>query len=208
MQTRNYSTELLPLIEALCGTSFASVELPRIKALINSRAKRAYRATEYWPRFLVSGEQRDVISGFVPFSQSALSNIDEFILIHRTQPFQTASAQLIDFDVTSGGAKLLDGNLELSSAFVTYKKKWEDTYGDGSSGTTVDVPDEWFEYLAHGTYADFLRSDGQQEKAIVADQEARDKLTDELLTDNVRHTINVIENQRTHNHLNSSLRYT
>jgi len=199
MQTRNYSTELLPLIEALCGTSFASNETPRIKALVNSRAKRAYRATEYWPRFLVSGEQRDVVNGSVPFSQTALSNIDEFILIHRTQPFQAASAQLIDFDVTSSGARLLDGNLELSSAFVTYKKKWEDTYGDGSSGTTVDVPDEWFEYLAHGTYADFLRSDGQQEK---------DKLTDELLTDNVRHTINVIENQRTHNHLNSSLRYT
>ena len=195
MQTKNYTTDLLPLIKAMCGVEFSSIELPRIKAMINSRAKRAYRASDYWPRFLVVGEARTVSAGVVPFTQSGLGSIDTFLQIHRTQPFQTASAQLIEFYVQNGGATLIDGNLDLSSAYVTYKKQLTDTYGDGSSGTVVNVPDEWFEYLAHGTYADFLRAEGQQEKAALADAEAKDKLDDELIRISDMHTINAVANR-------------
>jgi len=195
VQTKNYTTDLLPLIKAMCGVEFSSIELPRIKAMINSRAKRAYRASDYWPRFLVVGEARTVSAGVVPFTQSGLGSIDTFLQIHRTQPFQTASAQLIEFYVQNGGATLIDGNLDLSSAYVTYKKQLTDTYGDGSSGTVVNVPDEWFEYLAHGTYADFLRAEGQQEKAALADAEAKDKLDDELIRISDMHTINAVANR-------------
>ena len=52
--------------------------------------------------------------------------------------------------------------------------------GTNSTDTTT-VPKEWFDYLAHGTYADFLRSEGQQEKAAMADAESADLLNDELL---------------------------
>jgi hypothetical protein len=207
MQTKNYTTDLLPLIKALCGVEFSAVELPWIKALINSRAKRAYRASPYWPRFLVVGESRVATSGVIPFTEGSLDDIDTFIHINRTQPYQTATSQLIEFDVTSSGATLLDGNLNLSAAFVTYKKQLQDVYGDGSSGTAVLVPDEWFEYLAHGTYADFLRSEGQQEKAALADQEAMEKLADEMTTDNFIHTINKVSNQRIHTHGNSTTRW-
>lgn len=195
MQTKNYNTDLLPLIKALCGVDFAAIELPRIKAMINSRAKRAYRASDYWPRFLVVGEARTVTSSVIPFTQSGLDSIDTFLLIHRTQPFVMASAQTIDFYVQNGGATIIDGNLSLSSAYVTYKKQWSDTYGDGSSGTTVNVPDEWFEYIAHGVYADFLRAEGQQEKAALADAEAKDKLDDELEKVDKQHTVNTIGNR-------------
>ena len=65
MQTRDYS-DLLELIEALCGVSFANIELPRIKALINRRAKKAYKQSNYWPRFLNVGEERTVTDGVVP----------------------------------------------------------------------------------------------------------------------------------------------
>ena len=195
MQTKNYTTDLLPLIKAMCGVEFALIELPRIKAMINSRAKRAYRSTEYWPRFLVVGEARTVTSGVVPFTQAGLNSIDTFLQIHRTQPFQSASAQLIDFYVQNGGATLIDGSLDLSSAYVTYKKQWTDVYGDGSSGTVVNVPDEWFEYLAHGVYADWLRAEGQQEKAALADAEAKDKLDDELIRISEMHTINSVANR-------------
>jgi len=195
VQTKNYTTDLLPLIKAMCGVEFALIELPRIKAMINSRAKRAYRSTEYWPRFLVVGEARTVTSGVVPFTQAGLNSIDTFLQIHRTQPFQSASAQLIDFYVQNGGATLIDGSLDLSSAYVTYKKQWTDVYGDGSSGTVVNVPDEWFEYLAHGVYADWLRAEGQQEKAALADAEAKDKLDDELIRISEMHTINSVANR-------------
>ena len=49
METRTYA-DLYELIEGLCGVSFAAVEQPRIRALVNRRATKAYRATNFWPR--------------------------------------------------------------------------------------------------------------------------------------------------------------
>ena len=181
MQTKNYTTDLLPLIKALCGVEFAAIELPRIRAMINSRAKTAFRASNWWPRFLTVGEERTVTSGVIAYTESGLNSIDTFLRIYKQQPFQTASVQEFDFTLDVNGAKIVQGNLGSTSAWVTYKRQWTDSYGDGSSGTEVNVPDEWFEYLAHGTYADYLRSEGQQEKAALADQEAMMKLTDELM---------------------------
>lgn len=181
MQTKNYTTDLIPLIKALCGVEFAAIELPRIRAMVNSRAKRAYRASNWWPRFLKVGEERTVTNGVIAYTQAGLDSIDTFLRVYKERPFLTSSVQLFDFTLTNSGAKIVEGNLGSTSAWVTYKMQWTDSYGDGSSGTVVNVPDEWFEYLAHGVYADYLRSEGQQEKSALADQEAMEKLTDELI---------------------------
>jgi hypothetical protein len=181
MQTKSYTTDLLPLIKSLCGAEFAAIELPRIRAMVNSRAKRAYRASDFWPRYLVVGQQRNVVNGYVPWTQNGLEPIDTYVRIHRTQPFVDSSAQDFDFWVDGTGAKLIDGSLNPSTAFVTYKRTLVGSFGDGTGGTIVQVPDEWFEYLAHGTYSDWLRAEGQMEKAVIADQEALDKLSDELI---------------------------
>jgi hypothetical protein len=93
--------------------------------------------------------------------------------------------------VTSAGARLIAGSLVPDSAFVTYKSTHDDIYG--SSGTDVtDVPKEWFDYMAHSTYADYLRAEGQQEKAALADAEANEILTDELLRIDEQHTSQVV----------------
>lgn len=181
MQTKDYTTDLLPLIKSLCGVEFANLELPRIKAMINSRAKRAYRASNFWPRFLVVGEERDVVNGYVPWTQAGLDSVDTFVIIHRSAPYIADSAQNFDFYVDFTGAKIVDGDLNSASAYTTYKKQTTSVYGDGTGGTTSLIPDEWFEYLAHGTYSDWLRSEGQMEKSQIADAEAMDKLTDELI---------------------------
>jgi ribosomal protein L25 (general stress protein Ctc) len=208
MQTKNYTTDLLPLIKSLCGVEFAAIELPRIKAMINSRAKRAYRASNFWPRFLVVGQSRTVTNGYVPWTESGLDSIDTFILIHRTEPYVLESAQDFDFYVDFNGAKITDGSLNSSAAFVTYKKQTTDVYGDGTSGTTTSIPDEWFEYLAHGTYSDWLRAEGQMEKAVVADQEAMDKLTDELIRiDEMRSTALVSTRIQTNANMQSRWSY-
>lgn len=180
MQTKNFTTDLIPLIKALCGMEFAAIELPRVRAMINSRAKRAYRACDYWPRFLVVGEERAVTSGVVPWTEGTLQAIDTFIKVNRTAPYESDSAQDFDFFVTFAGARLVDGGLATATAFVTYKAQNAVTYGDGTAGTVALIPDEWFEYIAHGVYSDWLRAEGQQEKAALADAEALDKLTDEL----------------------------
>jgi len=203
METRTYS-ELYALIEALCGVSFATVEQPRIKALVNRRATKAYRATNYWPRFLVVGEERAATAGLIPYEEEGLAAIDSFLRIHLAAPFASASATEFHFHVGASGATLVCGDLDLSTAFVTYKSRHTATYGDGTSDTTA-VPKEWFDYLAHGTYADFLRSEGQQEKAVLADSEALDSLTDELLRVDEQHTSGLIS-QRVFTHSNMQAR--
>lgn len=204
MQTKTYA-ELFALIQALCGVVFASIETPRIKALINRRALRAYRATNYWPRFLKIGEQRVVTSGVVPFTESGLDSIDTFLRVHKQAPYVTASVQEYDIMVTASGATLVCGDLDPSEAFVTYKAQLTDTYGDGSGESTA-IPAEWFQYLAHGTYADYLRAEGQQEKAALADQEAEALLQDELIRIDEQHTLQMVAN-RVFTNANMQMRY-
>ena len=193
MPTRTYA-QLLSLIQALCGVTFATIELGRIKALINRRAFTAYRASNFWPRFLIVGEERStnddlVAVPVVTYTDSTLDTIDTFIKIHKTAPFQSRSAQEFDFYVGPFGAQLISGSLNPTSVFVTYKRTNSAQYGD-STGETTEIPLEWFQYLAHATYADYLRAEGQQEKAQLADQEAELILNEELLR---------IDNQRTSN---------
>ena len=192
MQSKNYTTDLIPLIKALCGVEFSTIELPRIRAMVNRRAKRAYRASNYWMRGLVIGDERTVSSDLIGYTQSGKDSIDTFLRIHKEDPYSSAMSQEYDFMVTGSGAKLIAGNTDPSSAWVTFKKQFTDTYGDGTGGTTVTIPDEWFEYLAHGTYADFLRAEGQQEKAVVADQEADVILQDELMRIDEQHTPQIV----------------
>ncbi len=179
MQTQSYSS-LFDYVSALCGVTFATSEAVRIKAHINRRANEAYRKSLYWPRFLVVGEERTVTSGIIAFEESGLDSIDTFMRIHRTTPFQSQSAQEFDFFTTGSGADIVSGDLDVTSAFVTYKKQMGSRYGDAEGENSL-IPDEWFYFIGHGAYADFLRSEGQQEKAVLADQEANLILEEELM---------------------------
>jgi len=180
MTTKTY-TELLDMIKSLCGVEFATIELGRINALVNRRAKRAYRASNNWPRFITVGESRTVTwaSKTVPYIQAGLDPIGTFLKIQAVAPYTSASPQDYNFYVDSAGAKLITSATS-GSAFVTYKKVLSDTYGE-TSGMQASVPSEWFDYIAHGVYSDYLRAEGQQEKSITADQEASLILEDELI---------------------------
>jgi hypothetical protein len=257
MQTRTYA-DLFALIQALCGVVFASIETGRIKALINRRAQRAYRSSNYWTRFLKIGEERylssDPISatvvadsgyfiatvgdtdftligsssntvgeyfvatgvgtgtgtvrpalGYVPYSETGKSSVDTFLRFFKQAPYIASSVQEFDFTVTAEGATLVAGDLNPSTAFLTYKAQFTDTYGDGA-GETSSVPAEWFQYLAHGTYADYLRAEGQQEKAALADQEAEALLTEELIRLDENHTSGFVSN-RIRTNANMQLRW-
>jgi hypothetical protein len=258
MQTRTYA-DLFSLIQALCGVVFASIETGRIKALINRRAQRAYRSSNYWTRFLKIGEERyladDPVAvtttvsgtgyfietvgdtdftligatastvgeyfvatgagtgtgtvrralGYVPYDETGKSSIDTFLRIFKQEPYISSSVQEFDYTVTADGATLVAGDLNPETAFVTYKAQFTDTYGDGA-GETSSVPAEWFQYLAHGTYADYLRAEGQQEKAALADQEAEALLTEELIRLDENHTSGFVSN-RIRTNANMQLRW-
>jgi hypothetical protein len=178
MTTKTY-TELLDMIKSLCGVEFATIELGRVNALVNRRAKRAYRASNNWPRFITVGESRTVTSKNVPYTQASLDTIGTFLKIQAVAPYTTASPQDFNFYIDSSGAKLIT-SASPASAFVTYKKILSDTYGE-TTGLQASVPAEWFDYIAHGVYSDYLRAEGQQEKSLAADQEAAMILEDELI---------------------------
>ena len=204
MQTKTYA-ELFALIQSLCGVVFASVEAPRIKFLINRRALRAYRSSNYWTRFLKIGEQRDVTSSVIPYSESGLSPIDTFLRVYKQAPYIASSVQEYDIMVTANGATIISGDLNPTEAFVTYKAQLVDTYGDGSGEVTA-IPAEWYQYMAHGTYADYLRAEGQQEKSALADQEADMLLQEELIRLDENHTSGLVSS-RIFTNANMQMRY-
>lgn len=89
---------------------------------------------------------------------------------------------------------------DLYGAYITYIAAPADTYGDGE-GEEDEVPEEWFEYMAQGAYADWLRSDGQTEKAL-AEEVIAEKLLNQQLEKVSRQNGNqVITRQLSHGNM-------
>jgi hypothetical protein len=76
----------------------------------------------------------------------------------------------------------LEGTILIPKVYATYKQALDITYGDGVADATdtTTIPLEWFEYIVRGTYADWLRSEGQTEKAIAEDSEANKILSEQI----------------------------
>lgn len=102
----------------------------------------------------------------------------EIIRIHRTQPFNRMSAEEFSFYNDDLGATLLNPTPTTSgSYFVTYKKPFEPfTISINYTTSLIKFPEEFFSYVAHAVYADFLTMDGQTSKAVIESDRA-----DELL---------------------------
>lgn len=206
-QTRPYS-DLVELVESLAGSDDLSAsELLRIKAFANRRARKAYRASDYWPRFFKVGEERTIsANGLIPLTQSGLSTIDTVLRVHERQPLVDYPSGEYEFRVDSSGIQVLNyvaNTATPTSAFVTYKAALSSTYGDGT-GETTDVPEEWFEYMAQGAYADWLRSEGQTEKAALEEVIAADQLQDQLIKISNQGGFHLLTRRTTYN--NTSIR--
>ena len=202
MQTRTYS-DLYDLIQALCGVTFASIEEPRIKAFINRRAQKAYRSSNYWTRFLLVAEEFTPVNGLVLYEDANGHKVDTFLRIYRAAPYSGVNVQEYEYTVTSAGAALIYGNTAPDAVWVTCKTQFLDTYGN-AAGNNSSIPNEWFQYIAHGTYSDYLRAEGQQERAALAEQEANEILLDELMRLDEQHTQTIISNRIS---TNSNMQY-
>lgn len=123
------------------------------------------------------------------------TTIGEPIRVHRKQPFLNYSAIEYDFFSNEDGINILNiSNLSDASVFVTYKKKFVPfTTSSDYATSTEAVPGEFFHYIAHAAYSDFLRMDGQHDKAQLEQQNAQQYLALEL------ERVDVIMNQTTVN---------
>ena len=118
----------------------------------------------------------DVYSSSDPPIQK--EEIGEFLRIHKDEALVNDSVLEYDFYVDEDGAHILNmGNNSSNKVYVTYKKKFTPfTTAERYTLSTEEVPEEFFAFLAHATYADFLRMDGQHQKAIVEEGVAKDAL--------------------------------
>ena len=136
-------------------------------------------------------------TNIVPFTQAGKSTIDTFLRIHKTyQPFYLYSAPELEYYVTYEGAYLVGDTAPSTNTYVTYKKVADAAYTSAST----NIPGEWFNYLAHATFADFLRQDGQNEKAVLEENIAKGILDDQLQKTDVSRATGMIGHRiSTHN---------
>jgi hypothetical protein len=104
--------------------------------------------------------------------------VDTVIKVHREQPYLIQSAQEFDFYISNGKINVISAPLDPEYVWITYQSQLLNYYDEDGE---FPVDNEWFEYIAHGVYADYLRAEGQQERAALADQEADAILQDELI---------------------------
>jgi len=109
-------------------------------------------------------------------SEPAKTTIGEFLKVYRKKAFLNDSSLEYDFFVDSSGANVLNvANATDSAAFVTYKKQLPQY-----TITSIDIPGEWFFFMAHGAYADFLRMEGKVEQGMAEEEVAQKYLAQEL----------------------------
>lgn len=127
-------------------------------------------------------------------SPKYLSNIGEFVRIHNTQPLLNRSAREYEFYVTFEGAHIL--NIESTkdnTAWVTYKKEFTPyTVAVDYYNSVLEVPAEFFNFISHAVYADFLRVQNKQEEALAEEQAAQTFLALELEKIDLRSNNNTI----------------
>ena len=143
----------------------------------------------------------------IPYAQTGKDTIGDFNRIHRKKAFLNNSAIEYDFFVDFDGANILNViSTTDNTAFVSYKKQF--TPFDVTSGyydSSVEVPGEFFNYIAHSSYADFLRVQNKQEEAIAEEGIAKNYLALELEKIDIRSNNNTI-NKRFSTYVNRQSR--
>lgn len=124
----------------------------------------------------VSGTPKVVDKQLIPYAETGENTIGEFLKVYRKKAFLNDSSLEYDFFVDSNGANVLNiANTTDNTAFVTYKKQLPQY-----TITSIDIPGEWFFFMAHGAYADFLRMEGKVEQSMAEEGVAQGYLAQEL----------------------------
>jgi len=155
----------------------------------------------------VSGTPLVVDEQLIPYAQTSKDTIGDFNRIHRKRAFQNNSSMEYDFFVDFNGANILNiANSTDNEAFVSYKKQFTPfTVTSDYYNSVVEVPGEFFNYIAHAVYADFLRVQNRQEQALAEEQVAQTYLALELEKIDIRSNNNTI-NKRFSTYVNRQSR--
>jgi hypothetical protein len=156
---------------------------------------------------LVSGTPLVVDEQLIPYAQTGKDTIGDFNRIHRKRAFLNNSAIEYEFFVDLNGANILNiTSTTDNEAFVSYKKQFTPfTVTTDYYNSTVEVPGEFFNFIAHAVYADFLRVQNRQQEAISEEQVAQTYLALELEKIDIRSNNNTV-NKRFSTYVNRQSR--
>ena len=133
-------------------------------------------------------------------------NIGDFNRIHRQEAFLNNSTSEYEFYVDTEGANVLNVQSGTDFVFVSYKEQFAPfTVTTDYYNSVVEVPGEFFNYIAHAVYADFLRVQNRQEQALAEEQVAQTYLALELEKIDIRSNNNTI-NKRFSTYVNKQAR--
>lgn len=91
----------------------------------------------------------------------ALSEIGEYIGHWNGKKWSGANPTMGTAYPDQNGIRVTDSSQDI--VYMAFKKSFNTTYGDGTSGTTSDVPAEWFEFMAYSAARSFLQSQRQSD---------------------------------------------
>ena len=201
----NYATatysQLKSRFQALAGLeSLQTTDASFLRDLVNRRARLAHERYP-WPQFTIIGESVAIATSDdnrlrVYGTSNKLANDANVVFrIHKGDPSNTRYPDEYTFftELDSGGfpsVKIIEPTaLDGINVYVTYRKDLRAEINSGSatsgyygdeSGDEQNIPNIFFEYMVQGAYADFLRGDGQTEKATVEEQNAEALLIQEI----------------------------
>jgi hypothetical protein len=164
-----------------------------LRQSVNRRMRNAFERYP-WPDFTLVGESVSLVTADDNTIQTYGTGVDlandanVVFRIHKTDPTDTRYPEeytFVSLTNASGypAVKIVSPSvLDSVDVFVTYRKDLDAVISDGGtytsgffgdeSGDNPNIPYAFFEYCAFGAYADFLRGDGQTDKAQVEDQNA------------------------------------
>ena len=135
----------------------------------------------------------------VPYMQYPKVNIGQFIRIYKDKPNVRKSSVEYDFFMEQAGAYPMNLIASPGSVFVTYKKEFQEfKLSTTTLRALAQVPNEFFTYICYGTYADFLRFDGQLSKAIIEEDIADSILDTEIEKVDIMNNTNLNFKVQTH----------
>ena len=91
----------------------------------------------------------------------ALSEIGEYIGHWNGKKWSGANPTMGSAYPDQNGIRVTDSSQDI--VYMAFKKSFNTTYGDGTSGTTSDVPSEWFEFMAYSAARSFMQSQRQSD---------------------------------------------
>lgn len=181
--------------------SLETTDAAFLRQAVNRRVRTAFERYP-WPDFTVIGEAVAMATVDDNTIQTYgagkdLANDSNVVFrIHKTDPTDTRYPEEYTYVSTlnAGGypsVKIISPTvLDGISVYATYRKDLEAVIADGGTYTSgsygdeandnPNIPYQFFEYCAFGAYADFLRGDGQTDKAQVEDQNSEIILVSEI----------------------------